>query len=93
MAGSDVADRLRGIERYGFLAFCDHLVLLWLFGPVIGLATGALGAALYPAYLLVQPLLVLGVTIVLGRVLMALSPSVARVLSGGRLGRSASVTA
>jgi len=48
---------------------------------------------LYPAYLLVQPLLVLGVTVVLGQVLMALSPSVARVLSGGRLGRSASVTA
>ncbi|WP_243645387.1 acyltransferase [Sphingomonas sp. PP-CE-1G-424] len=93
LAGSDVADRLRGIERYGFLAFCDHLVLLWLFGPVIGLATGALGAGLYPAYLLVQPLLVLGVTVVLGQVMMALSPSVARVLSGGRLRRSASVTA
>ncbi|PTQ63506.1 hypothetical protein C8J45_10579 [Sphingomonas sp. PP-CE-3G-477] len=93
LAGSNVADRLRGIERYGFLAFCDHLVLLWLFGPVIGLATGSLGAGLYPAYLLVQPLLVLGVTVVLGQVLMALLPSVARVLSGGRLGRSASVTA
>jgi fucose 4-O-acetylase-like acetyltransferase len=86
LAGSRVADRLRGIERYGFLAFCDHLVLLWLFGPVIGLATGALGARPYPAYLLVQPLLVLGVTIVLGRGLMAVSPAVARVLSGGRLG-------
>jgi len=93
LAGGDVADRLRGIERYGFLAFCDHLVLLWLFGPVIGLATGALGAGLYPAYLLLQPLLVLGVTVVLGRVLMAFSPAVAQVLSGGRLGRSASVTA
>ncbi|QCB41202.1 acyltransferase [Sphingomonas sp. PAMC26645] len=93
LAGSNVADRLRGIERYGFLAFCDHLVLLWLFGPVIGLATGALGAGLYPVYLLVQPPLVLGVTVVLGRVLMALSPSIARVLSGGRLGRSALVTA
>ncbi|SFN97644.1 acyltransferase [Sphingomonas sp. OK281] len=86
LAGSRIADRLRGIERYGFLAFCDHLVLLWLFGPVIGLATGALGARPYPAYLLVQPLLVLGVTIVLGRGLMAVSPAVARVLSGGRLG-------
>ncbi|BCA63204.1 hypothetical protein HMP09_2438 [Sphingomonas sp. HMP9] len=87
LAGSRVADRLRGIERYGFLAFCDHLVLLWLFGPVIGLATGAMGAALYPAYLLVQPLLVLAVTIVLGRALIAVSPTAARVLSGGRLGR------
>ena len=87
LARSDVADRLRGIERYGFLAFCDHLVLLWLFGPLIGLATGALGARLYPVYLLVQPLLVLGVTVVLGRALLAVSPAVARVLSGGRLGR------
>ncbi len=87
LAGSGVAERLRRIERYGFLAFCDHLVLLWLFGPVIGLATGALGAALYPAYLLVQPLLVLGTTVVLGRGLMAVSPAMARVLSGGRLGR------
>ena len=87
LAGSGVADRLRAAERYGFLAFCDHLVLLWLFGPVIGLATGALGAGLYPAYLLVQPLLVLGVTVVLGRGLMTVSPVVARVLSGGRLGR------
>ena len=90
LAGSGVADRLRTVERYGFLAFCDHLVLLWLFGPLIGLATGALGAGLYPAYLLVQPLLVLGVTIVLGRGLMAVSPAVARVLSGGRLGPWAS---
>ncbi len=93
LAGSGVAERLRGIERYGFLAFCDHLVLLWLFGPVIGLATGALGSGLYPAYLLVQPLLVLGATIVLGRGLMALSPAAARMLSGGRLGRPASVAA
>jgi hypothetical protein len=62
-------------------------VLLWLFGPVIGLVTGALGAGLYPAYLLVQPLLVFAVTIGLGRALMAVSPTAARVLSGGRLGR------
>ena len=87
LAGSGVAAWLRRAERYGFLAFCDHLVLLWLFGPVIGLATGALGAGPYPAYLLVQPLLVLGATIVLARGLMAVSPAAARVLSGGRLGR------
>ena len=87
LAGSGVADRLRAVERYGFLAFCDHLVLLWLLGPVIGLATGALGAPLYPVYLLVQPLLVLGATIVLGRMLLTVWPAAARVLSGGRLGR------
>lgn len=87
LAGSGVAHRLRTVERYGFLAFCDHLVLLWLLGPVIGLATGALGAPIYPLYLLVQPLLVLGATIVLGRMLLTIWPAAARVLSGGRLGR------
>ncbi len=87
LAGSSAADRLRAVERYGFLAFCDHLVLLWLFGPVIGLATGALGAGLYPAYLLVQPLLVLGATVGLGSMLLTIWPAAARVLSGGRLGR------
>lgn len=86
LAGSGVAPRLRAAERYGFLAFCDHLVLLWLLGPVIGLATGALGAGLYPAYLMVQPLLVLGVTVVLGWMIMRGAPPVARVLSGRRLG-------
>lgn len=87
LAGSGVAERLRTAERYGFLAFCDHLVLLWLLGPVIGLATGALGAPIYPLYLLVQPPLVLGATIVLGRMLLTVWPAAARVLSGGRLGR------
>lgn len=87
LAGSGVADRLRATERYGFLAFCDHLVLLWLLGPVIGGLMGPLGAPLYPVYLLVQPLLVLGATVVLGHVMMRVSPFAARVLSGGRLGR------
>lgn len=88
LAGSRAARRLRSVERYGFLAFCDHLVLLWLLGPVIGGLTGPLGAPFYPAYLLVQPALVLGATLVLGWGLMRTMPGMGRVLSGGRLGRA-----
>lgn len=87
VAGLSIAGRIVRLERYGFLAFCDHLVLLWLLGPVIGLVTGPLGAPLYPAYLLLQPSLVLGATILLGKALIALAPAAAGILSGGRLTR------
>lgn len=87
LAGRAASERLVDLERYGFLAFCDHLVLLWLLGPVIGLLTGPLGGPLYPVYLLVQPLLILGATILIGRFLLALSRPAAGVLSGGRLTR------
>lgn len=87
LAGSAWSDRLVHLERYGFLAFCDHLVLLWLVGPVIGLLTGPLGGSLYPLYLIAQPLLVLGATILLGRSLVTLSRPAAAMLSGGRLTR------
>ncbi|HET8613005.1 MAG TPA: acyltransferase [Sphingomonas sp.] len=72
-------------EPYAFLLFCAHLTFIWLFGPLIGLWTGKLGAPLYPAFLLLQPLLVLPATIALGRTLQALSPRLAGLLSGGRL--------
>ena len=72
-------------EPYAFLLFCAHLTFIWLFGPLIGLWTGKLGAPLYPAFLLLQPLLVLPATIALGRGLQALSPRLAGLLSGGRL--------
>ncbi len=74
---------LRG-ERYAFLLFCAHL-FIWLLGPVIGLATGRLGSPLYTPYLLLQPLLVLAPTVLLGRVLEAMVPRAANLLSGGRL--------
>jgi hypothetical protein len=75
---------LRG-ERYAFLLFCCHLVLIWLLGPVVGLATGRMGDPLYPAYLLLQPLLALGGTLLIGWGLEAVSRPVAGLLSGGRL--------
>jgi fucose 4-O-acetylase-like acetyltransferase len=75
------------LERYAFLLFCSHLIFIWLFGPAIGLLTGKLGAPLYPPFLILQPLLVLGCAIVAGRMLLALWPAAATLLSGGRLRR------
>ncbi len=77
--------RIIGLERYAFLMFCCHLVLIWLLGPVIGLATGRMGSPGYLPFLLVQPLLALGGAILLGRALEAASPPTAKLLSGGRL--------
>jgi hypothetical protein len=65
--------------------FCSHLIMVWLGGPFIGQWTGPMGAPLYPAFLLVQPLLVMAATVLLGRILVAISPSTATMLSGGRL--------
>jgi hypothetical protein len=75
---------LRG-ERYAFLLFCSHLVLIWLLGPVVGLATGRMGDPLYPAYLLLQPLLALGSTLLIAWGLESVSRPLAGLLSGGRL--------
>jgi fucose 4-O-acetylase-like acetyltransferase len=77
---------LRG-ERYAFLFFCCHMLLIWCGGPAIGLVTGPLGSPLYPPLLLVQPILVFVPTILIGRALEATSPTLAYWLSGGRLAR------
>ncbi|WBO22212.1 acyltransferase family protein [Sphingomonas abietis] len=77
--------RIIGLERYAFLLFCSHLVLIWLLGPPIGLVTGRMGAPGYIPFLLLQPLLALGATILLGRALEGVSHPLAKILSGGRL--------
>jgi hypothetical protein len=77
---------LRG-ERYAFLFFCCHMLLIWCGGPAIGLVTGPLGSPLYPPLLLVQPILVFVPTLFIGRALEAASPTLATLLSGGRLAR------
>ena len=85
VAGRDWRAPLLRVEPLAFLLFCAHLILLWLFGPMIGRLTGPLGAPLYPAYLLLQPLLVLLAVMALAKGLVKLSPAAAKVLSGGRL--------
>lgn len=85
LANSRFAGALLHLEPYVFLMFSAHLIMIWLGGPLIGQLTGPLGAPLYPVFLIVQPLLVLGATLLLGRMLAATFPSLATVLSGGRL--------
>ncbi|MEQ6331990.1 acyltransferase [Sphingobium sp. MK2] len=85
LAGGRARLLLLRIEPYVFLLFCAHLVLIWLGGPLLGKLTGRMGSPLYPVYLILQPLLVLGVVIILGRLLSRVAPRAAALLSGGRL--------
>ena len=89
LADRPAGRRILAIEPYSFFLFCAHLILIWLFAPLIGKLTGPLGSPLYPLFLLAQPLLVLAAVLALARPLARHWPAAARVLSGGRLGRAA----
>ncbi len=89
LAASRAAGALLRLEPYAFLMFCSHLILMWLAGPAIGALSGPLGSPLYPAFLLLQPLLVLAATRLLGAGLKAVAPPAAKLLSGGRLASAA----
>lgn len=85
LAASVARGMLLRIEPFAFFLFCSHLILIWLGGPVLGALFGKLGSPFYPAYLLVQPLLVLMAVLLLGSLLSRASPRLAKLLSGGRL--------
>jgi len=85
LAPTRLGKRIMGVERYAFLLFCCHLVLIWLLGPAIGRVTGTMGAPGYVPFLLLQPLLALGGTVLVGWALLAVSRPAAKLLSGGRL--------
>lgn len=85
LAGTGARETLLRLEPYAFFLFCAHLILMWLFGPVLGLAFGRLGDPLYPLYLLIQPALVLAAIIGMARLLTRVAPRTAGILSGGRL--------
>jgi len=85
LANRPLGERLMRLEPAMFLLFCVHLILIWCAGPAIGALTGSIGAPLYPVFFLVQPALALGAALVIGRLLVRLSPPLAKVLSGGRL--------
>lgn len=85
IARSRLRSGMLRIEHYAFFLFCCHLILIWLGGPAIGQLSGPLGAPLYPAFLLIQPLLALGASILSAKAIARLSPGAARLLSGGRL--------
>jgi hypothetical protein len=86
LAKTKAGATLMKLEPYVFLVFCDHLILMWIGGPVIGRLTGPLSSPLYVPFLLLQPVLILLASVALGRGLVRLSPPLARLLSGGRLG-------
>jgi hypothetical protein len=88
LAASRLSAPLLRIEPYAFLMFCSHLIMIWLLGPLIGRVTGPLGSPLYPAFLLLQPILVMLAAIGLGRAIRLCSPPAAKILSGGRLAPS-----
>lgn len=92
LAGLPVGKRLLVLERYAFFLFCCHLLFMWLIAPEIGEVTGTMGSPYWPAFFLLQPLLALGFAIVLAYVVEALSPRLADLLSGGRLGRSQAIS-
>ncbi|PNU06299.1 acyltransferase family protein [Novosphingobium guangzhouense] len=85
LVATRAAPLLRRIEPYMFFYFCAHLILIWLFGPLIGKLTGKLGSPLYPVYLLAQPFLILGAVVAMAKALRKVAPGLAGVLSGGRL--------
>ena len=85
LAASAARGMLLRIEPFAFFLFCSHLILIWLGGPVLGTLFGKLGSPFYPAYLLVQPLLVLVAVVLLGSLLSRAAPGLAKLLSGGRL--------
>lgn len=85
LAASPARAMLLRIEPFAFFLFCSHLILIWLGGPVLGALFGKLGSPLYPAYLIVQPLLVLIAVLLLGSLLNRAWPGLAGLLSGGRL--------
>ncbi|MBG6119371.1 MULTISPECIES: acyltransferase family protein [unclassified Sphingobium] len=85
LAGSRARAVLLRIEPFAFFLFCAHLILIWLFGPLLGKLFGKLGSPLYPVFLLIQPLLVLGAVMLIATRLRRIAPGAASVLSGGRL--------
>ncbi|UZW55284.1 acyltransferase [Sphingobium sp. JS3065] len=85
LAGGAARGMLLRIEPFAFFLFCSHLILIWLGGPALGILFGKLGSPFYPAYLLVQPLLVLLTVLLLGSLLSRAAPGLAKLLSGGRL--------
>ncbi len=85
LAGSPARATLLKVEPFVFLLFCVHLILIWIGGPLLGHVFGRVGSPFFPVYLLLQPLIVLGVTVVIGLALKRVSPVAARTLSGGRL--------
>ena len=85
LAASPARPMLLRVEPYMFFLFCSHLILIWLFGPMLGGLLGKMGSPFYPFYLILQPVMVLGAVMLIGAGLRRVAPGAATILSGGRL--------
>jgi hypothetical protein len=88
LASRRLGSQMLAFERYAFFLFCSHLLFMWLVAPAIGAMTGPMGSPGWPIFFLAQPLLALGFAMAAARILEALAPKTAELLSGGRLGRA-----
>jgi hypothetical protein len=88
LAGTALVRPFKRVEPYMFLMFCGHLILIWTLCPMAGRLTGPLGSPAYPAFLLLQPVMALGLSVLFAKALCAVSPGAAGILSGGRIERS-----
>lgn len=85
LARSSLSDMMQYGERYAFLLFCSHILLIWLLAPLVGPMFGRFGEPGYPLFLLLQPVMAMAAAIALGQLLLLLHFGTAKILSGGRL--------
>lgn len=85
LAAGNASFAIRRIEPYAFLLFCCHVLLIWIFAPMIGPWFGRFGEPGYPVFLLLQPALAMLGAVIIGCGVKAVSPALAGILSGGRL--------
>ncbi len=76
---------LLAIEPYMFMVFCSHVIIVRSVGPLAGKLFGAFGQPLWMAYFIMQPLVALAGAWMMARLLLYCSPSMAGLMSGGRL--------
>lgn len=89
LAQTRFLDLFKRIEPYTFLLFCSHVIIIRTIGPVLGQIFGKFGDPLFLPYYFAQPFIALFAAILLGLLLVRVSPTVAHVMSGGRLGAKA----
>lgn len=85
LAQGNYAPMLLKIEPYMFMMFCSHVLIIRGFSPFAAKLFGRFGDPLWPVYFILQPLFVLAVVYVIAEALKFFTPSIAQLLSGGRL--------
>lgn len=88
LADSRARKPLLAVQRYIFITFCVHIMILKLVvGPLQALFLGRFGDPLWLVSFILQPLIALAGAWLISQVLLRLFPALAGVLGGGRLTR------